>query len=157
MTNQAPQFSLQLVPIGLAAANAWVDEMHRHHEPATGHKFSVACETPDGTLRGVAIAGRPSARYLDDGRHIEVLRVATDGTPNACSILYGAVARAAQGMGYPRRNIITYTLASEPGTSLVAAGWVRDIESGGGSWSRLRRPREDKAPLEPKIRWRAAA
>ena len=36
-------------------------------------------------LCGVAICGRPVARYLDDGLTLEILRCCTDGTYNACS------------------------------------------------------------------------
>ena len=34
----------------------------------------------DGKLVGVAVAGRPAARRLDDGKTLEILRVTTDGT-----------------------------------------------------------------------------
>lgn len=148
---------LLLVPIGLREANAFVDKVHRHHGPTRGHKFSVAVGSADGVLRGVAIAGRPVARGLDDGVTLEVLRVATDGTPHVCSMLYGAVRRAGAAMGYPPRRIITYTLASETGGSLRAAGWVRDGETKGRSWDTPSRPRTDKHPTEDKVRWRAAA
>jgi hypothetical protein len=36
------------------------------------------------------MVGRPVARMVDDGWTLEVNRVATDGTKNACSILYAA-------------------------------------------------------------------
>lgn len=147
--------SLVIVPIGLRAANAFVGEEHRHHPPTRGHKFSVAVED-EGGLRGVAIAGRPVGRGLDDGRHLEVLRVATDGCPNACSALYGTAARAGVAMGYPRHQILTYTLASEPGTSLKAAGWVPVALVSGRSWDCESRPRIDHHPTEDKIRWHAA-
>jgi hypothetical protein len=147
--------TLQLVPISLQAANAWVDEVHRHHDPVGGHKFSVAVED-DGRLVGVAIAGRPVSRHLDNGRRLEVLRVATDGAENACSMLYGAVARAGVGMGYARHDILTYTLITEPGTSLRAAGWVPVEFTDGGSWDRPSRRREDRHPTMPKVRWHAA-
>ena len=68
----------------------------------------------------MAIAGRPVARRLDDGKTLEVLRVCTDGTPNANSFLYGRVKRIAQLMGYEK--IITYTLEEESGASLRAVG-----------------------------------
>ena len=112
-------------------------------------------------LCGVAIAGRPVARRLDDGLTIEILRVCTDGTYNACSVLYGACARAARAMGY--RRVVTYTLESEPGTSLKAAGFKFDGEAGGLSWDVPSRPREvsqmtlfgeeRKYPNEKKVRW----
>lgn len=147
---------LRLAPISLRAANAYIKAVHRHHGPTRGHKFSISVVDAQGELRGVAIAGRPVARMLDDGNHLEVLRLATDGTANACSMLYGAVARAGVAMGYPKRHILTYILESEPGASLRAAGWVVDLEAaGGGSWSKPSRPREDKHPIERKQRWRA--
>lgn len=147
---------LSLRPVGLRAANAWIDEIHRHHGAVRGHKFSISVVDNDGQVRGVAVAGRPVARNLDDGQTLEVLRLATDGTPNACSMLYGACARAGKAMGYPTDRIITYTLASEPGTSLEAAGWVRVATTGGGSWSRPSRPRSDHHPLDEKVRWHAS-
>lgn len=146
---------LRIVPTTLKAANAFVGTEHRHHPPTRGHKFSVAVES-DAGLHGVAIAGRPVARGLDHERELEVLRLCTDGTPNACSMLYGAVARVARAMGYDRRNVLTYILADEPGTSLRAAGWRFDGMTRGESWDRPNRRRVDKAPTTPKQRWRAA-
>lgn len=147
--------SLYLHPISLRQANKFVGEEHRHHPPTRGHKFSVSVRDESGVLHGVAIAGRPVNRVLDDGAHLEVLRVCTDGTPNACSMLYGAMRRAGVAMGYKPEDIVTYTLASEPGVSLHAAGWVRDGVVRGRSWSTPSRPREDRSPLEDKIRWHA--
>ena len=147
---------LELVPIGLKAANAWVVENHRHHGKVAGHKFSVglACR---GELVGVAIAGRPSSRMLDDGSKLEVVRVAVlENEFNGCTMLYAAVARAAVAMGYSRQNVLTYILESESGASLLAAGWVRVSDSAGGSWDRAGRPRTDKHPTEAKVRWHAS-
>ena len=120
---------LAIKPITLKQANAYVSELHRHNIPTTGHKWSVGCYEGD-RLCGVAIAGQPIARHLDDGETIEVRRVCTDGTRNACSFLYGACARIAKEFGYKR--IITYTLESEPGTSLKASGWTDCGLCGGG-------------------------
>lgn len=120
---------LEIRPIILREANAYVAQHHRHNIPTNGHKWSIACYDDD-RLCGVAIAGQPIARKLDDGLTIEVRRVCTDGTYNACSKLYGACARVAKEMGY--RRIITYTLISEPGTSLLASGWKNCGEAGGG-------------------------
>jgi hypothetical protein len=61
----------------------------------------------------------------------------------------GAAARAAFALGY--RRIGTYILASEPGTSLTAAGWRCLGEAGGGSWSRPDRQRLDRHPLQHKL------
>jgi hypothetical protein len=104
---------------------------------------------------GVVIVGRPVARRRDDGLTAEVTRLCVlEGEPNACSFLYGKAARAALAMGF--RRIGTYTLKSEPGTSLKAAGWVCLGERGGGSWERRSRPRADKHPTEQKLLWEAA-
>ena len=111
---------LTLIPVPLSEANAFVARHHRHHKPVTGHKFSIGC-MKDGRLAGVAIVGRPVSRYLDDGLTLEVNRLCTDGTPNACSFLYGAAWRAARALGY--RKIVTYILDTESGASLRAAGW----------------------------------
>lgn len=143
---------LGLAPISLAAANEFVTKLHRHHKPSQGHKFSISA-VKDGETVGVVIVGRPVSRMLDDGLSAEAVRLCTDGTPNACSMLYGAAWRAARAMGYAR--IYTYILASEPGASLKAAGWVCEGPAGGGSWDRTSRSREDKHPLESKVRWRA--
>ena len=119
--------SLVIRPITLRDANRYVAEHHRHNMPTNGHKFSIACYDGD-RLCGVAIAGQPVARKLDDGLTIEIRRVCTDGTRNACSILYGACSRCAKEMGYKR--VVTYTLVSEPGTSLKAAGFVKKCVGG---------------------------
>ena len=117
--------SLRIRPVTFADAKRFVSDHHRHNKPPVGHKFSVGVEQ-DGKLCGVAMAGRPVARALDDGKTLEVNRTCTDGTPNANSMLYGAVWRAAKAMGYER--CVTYTQADETGASLRAAGWVREKE-----------------------------
>lgn len=153
----AAQQRLTIVPITLRAANAFVGQEHRHHPPSRGHKFSIGVQDEAGELRGVAIAGRPVARQLDDGLTLEVLRVATDGTDNACSALYGAVARIGTAMGYRRDRILTYTLASEPGTSLRAAGWYPAHVTKSEDWDRPSRGRNaEHHPTEAKTRWHAA-
>ena len=141
---------LTLVPISLADANAFVARYHRHHKPVTGHKFSIGC-TENGELVGVAIVGRPVSRYLDNGLTLEVNRLCTTGSKNACSFLYAAAARAAKAMGY--RKIITYTLDTEPGTSLRAAGWVCAGIAGGKRWTGQRRPAVDLYPPQMKLRY----
>ena len=116
---------LEIVPITLKEAKAFVKAHHRHNKPPTGWKFGVGVQS-NGLLVGVATAGRPVSRALDDGRTLEVNRTCTDGTRNANSMLYGAVWRAAKAMGY--RKAITYTQCEESGASLRAAGWVRAKE-----------------------------
>ncbi len=143
--------SLTITPISQADAFAFVTAHHRHHDAPIGHKFSIAVADEAGVIRGVAIVGRPVARKLDDGWTVEVIRVATDGCENACSALYGAARRTAFALGY--RRIITYTLAEESGASLRGAGFVREADTPGRSWSCPSRPREDHHPLGAKVRW----
>ena len=153
---------LDIKPISLKEANAYVEINHRHHRKATGHKFSLGVYEDD-VLHGVVIVGRPLSRYLDDGMTLEVLRLCTDGTKNACSILYSRSARIAREMGYNR--IITYILMEESGNSLIASGWqCEEVNVGGGSWENCTRregeykqislfPESDKYPIGKKQRW----
>lgn len=127
---------LRPVHLELGEANALVARDHRHHKPCTGHRFSVgAFDTKRQTIIGAAIVGRPVARNTDQRNIIEVTRCVTDGTKNACSLLYAAAARSAQELGY--RKIQTFILAEESGVSLIAAGWILvDDDCGGGNWKR---------------------
>ncbi len=144
---------LRVVPIELVDARRVVRTIHRHHKPPIGHRFSLAAVDEAGTVRGVAIVGRPVARMA--GRPdevVEVLRVATDGTPNACSALLGAAARAAKALGYLR--IQTYTLPAEGGASLRGSGWMCEGEAGGGQWKHTDgKPRRTDQPTGIKLRW----
>ena len=143
---------LEIVPISLKIANAFVLQYHRHHKASRGHKFSIGVIDGGGKLVGVCICGRPVSRRLDDGVTLEVNRLCTDGTKNACSILYGAAYRAAMAMGY--KKVITYILASEPGTSLKAAGYKCEGKAGGLEWNGRSKPKSsDLYPHELKTGW----
>ena len=146
---------LAVTPINLDEANAFVAEHHRHHKPVPGAKFCVAVSQED-VVRGVAIVGRPVARHLDDGWTLEVNRCCTDGTRNACSMLYATAWKAARAMGYT--SLITYTLESEGGASLRGAGG-RCIGKAttriGQGWNVESRPRVDTHPLQQKLKWEA--
>lgn len=144
---------MQVVPISLKDANAYVEQLHRHHQPVVRDKWRIAVADRNGKIVGIAQVGRPISRMLDDGQTLEVLRCCTDGTHNACSFLYSHCAKIAKCFGY--KKIITYILETENGTSLKASGWVCDDSScGGGSWSRPSRTRETiKAPVCKKQRW----
>lgn len=141
---------LTIRPIHLKAANDYVAAHHRHNIPTVGGKFAVACYNGD-SLCGVAVCGRPVSRHLDDGMTLEIYRNCTDGTRNACSKLYGACVRVGAAMGYKR--IITYTLESESGVSLRAAGFACDGMAGGPEWTGTRRRSYYVSPPERKIRW----
>lgn len=146
--------ALELVPVSFDEACEYIRSHHRHHKPPVGAKFCVAVS--DGkAIRGVVIVGRPVARLASDGWTLEVTRLATDGAPNACSMLYRTAWRAAQAMGY--RKLITYTLPEEGGASLRAAGLRCLGKTGGGRWSRKDRPRVDTHPLQEKMKWELQA
>ena len=157
--------SLAVTPIDFAEANAFVAKYHRHHKPMPGVKFCVAVSDFSKSVAGldaavvvgVAMIGRPVARNSDNGWTLEVNRCCTDGTRNACSMLYGAAWRATKALGYKR--LITYTLPEEGGASLRAAGWIvlgeRPPRKG---WTAPSRPREDKGVDGiPRTLWEAAA
>ena len=146
---------LHIVPITQREAFAYVERHHRHHRPPRGSIVQVSVSDDDGDIRGVAIVGRPLARMLQDGWTCEVIRVATDGTKNACSKLYGACWRAVKALGY--RRLVTYTLPEEGGASLRGAGFTLVGEAGGGGWSRRERPRVDLHPTQVKLRWERQA
>jgi hypothetical protein len=143
-----------ITPLTLREARAYVDRVHRHHRAPQGGLFAIGLSEGDEVV-GVVIVGKPVARMLDDDYTAEVTRLATDGTKQACSMLYGAAWRAARAMGY--RRLVTYTLATEPGTSLRAAGWREVAAVKGRSWDTPSRPRVDMHPTEDKIRWERAA
>ena len=141
---------LEIVPMTLREANAYVEQHHRHHGPVTGQKYSIGLSDGEKIV-GVAIVGRPVSRHLDDGWTLEVNRLCTDGTKNACSMLYAAAWRAAKAMGYKR--LVTYILESENGASLRAAGWKCVGQAGGLRWTGKRRPEVDLYPAQMKIRF----
>ena len=118
---------IELCPLTLKEANAYVEQHHRHHGPVVGHKFSIGLSDGEKIV-GVAIVGRPVARHLDDGWTLEVNRLCTDGTRNACSMLYSAAWRAARAMGYMGK-------------------------AGGFRWTGKRRPEVDLYPAQMKIRF----
>jgi hypothetical protein len=145
---------LVIVPCSIGDARAFVDQVHRHHRAPLSGLFALAVASGGGIV-GVAIVGRPVARGLQDGFTAEVTRLATDGTKNACSALYAAAWRAARALGY--RKLVTYTLASESGTSVRAAGWALVGSVRGRSWDTPSRPRVDRAPTQDKLRWEVSA
>lgn len=134
---------LRIVPIDFDTASKFVDQHHRHHRPPPGHKFSIGCAQGD-ILVGVAIVGRPVSPVIQaEARTLEINRTATDGTPNANSMLYGACCRATFALGYDR--LITYTQMGESGASLRAAGYrVLAQRPPRKGWSTPSRPRESR-------------
>lgn len=148
--------ALHLVPVSFRDACGFVTDHHRHHQAPVGCKFVVGVADASGVLHGVLITGRPVSRHFDDGMTLEVTRSATDGTPNANSMLYAAARRATWALGY--RRLITYTQQGEPGASLRAAGWrvVAERPARPG-WTTPSRPREDRGTDGiPRTLWEAS-
>lgn len=142
-------FHIRWIPLRVARQH--VADVHRHLPKVVGGVIALGAF--DGErLAGVIILGRPSARMLDCGEVLEVVRCATDGTPNSGSALYARARRLAHLLGV---RLITYTLPSESGASLRGAGWIEDGVTAGGEWTRATRPRGEARQSGPKVRWRA--
>lgn len=149
--------NLRLAPISIKAAKAFVVRFHRHNNAPLSGLFAASVIDEAGEIQGVAIAGRPCSRKIQDGWTCEVTRLCTNGAKDACSMLYGSIRRAAKALGYNR--IVTYTRGSEPGTSLRASGWKETAKSNPGEWSSPSRPRiemdllGDTRVIEDLVRW----
>lgn len=150
---------LHSIPVGRDIARRFIAEHHRHNLPPLGAVFYLGVADETGTLRGVASVGRPVARHADDGFTLEITRVCTDGASGAPSFLYAAAVRVGRELGY--RRAITYTLSTEPGTSLRAAGFTPEAElPPRPTWDTPTRPRvqldlfgQERRPPASKIRW----
>lgn len=136
--------------ISIRAAKVLVRQWHRHLDRPQGAIAAIAA-WQDGRIVGVAMIGRPPARHDDDGETAEVIRVATDGTDNACSFLYSRAKRLAQAWGFEK--VKTKTMPGESGASMRAVGATFTGETRGGSWNRENRKRENNAPTCPKLKW----
>jgi hypothetical protein len=133
------------------AAVRFVREHHRHLPSVQGGLFAARVVDYEGSTRGVGIAGNPARAWQGTGR-IVITRIATDGAPNACSMLYGALCAAAKSLGYI--EAWTYTLPEEPGTSLRAAGFEDMGLTDGGEHDRPSRRRKPAVRPDKKRRWR---
>lgn len=157
--------SMRIVPLYLEDANNLVTTWHRHHDASQGHRFSLGVVLATDLI-GAAIVGRPVAGATDQRNIAEIVRLVTDGISrptgfynrfgeptfyNPCSMLYAACANSAKFMGY--ESIQTFILETEPGTSLIAAGFKKIGRSSGGDWSRSGRLRDSKNPQGPKTKW----
>ncbi len=151
MTGKAK--TLRAAPCTLKQANALVEQLHRHHKPCRGHRFSIAAYKGD-RLTGAVIVGRPVAPKTDPYAIAEVTRCVTDGTDHVCSFLYQRAARAAQAMGFAK--IQTFVLESESGASLRGAGWTCEGPAGQSPNSKgwqSRGGRTMEQPTDPKVRY----
>jgi len=155
------RLTLFAVPVTLKEANNFVETYHRHSGRTSrdGGKFAIGVSRAGYGLLGVVIVGRPLARALDDGVTAEALRVCVlpnmgDVTKGACSFLYAAAWRAWRAMG--GHKMVTYTLQSESGQSLVGAGakTVAQLKGRPKGWNRSDGHREFKDIYgQDKFRW----
>jgi hypothetical protein len=143
--------ALHVVPITLAEANAYIERFHRHNGALPSAKLTSAVVDEEMVVHGVAVAGLPKARELMARTTLEINRVCADGERNACSLLYASMLRAGRALGYTR--FVTYSLKSENGASLRAAGWTPVAEWAGGKWSEMRGTGSDGHNTGPKVRW----
>jgi hypothetical protein len=151
MANNPTEKRLTLRPYPNKHALPFCKLVHRRQPDRNGCMWSIAA-LEFGVVRGVAIVGRPTARKLDNGARLEVLRVAVEEkVSHACSMLYGACSRAARAMG--ATDLLTYTHLDESGVSLRAAGWIEFGLTSGGEHSRPSRPRKPVVDPLPKRRW----
>lgn len=147
---------LEVLPITIKEANAFVKNFHRHNKPMKiGYRFALGASY-GSELVGVAIVGRPVARMLDDGLTAEINRVCVaDNAPkNTCSFLYGRCWRVWQQMGGKR--MVTYTLQEESGASLRGAGWkiLGEVKARENPWSGPGRDRHWQPVFgQNKFRW----
>jgi hypothetical protein len=147
-----------LAPCTVKAAIKKVRECHRHLPALQGALFAVRVIGPNGECAGVGTFGNPSRVWQETGRGVITRCAAEENLPDVgehaapvCTMLYGALCRAAKALGY--REAWTYTLPHEPGRSLKAAGFVNMGLTDGGEWDRPSRARKPAVRNEPKVRW----
>lgn len=143
--------------MGRDEANAFIGVFHRHVGQVVSHRFAMGAWVEE-TLVGTAVVGNTKARGLHERTAAEIVRLTTDGTFNACSFLYARCRVVWIALGGNPRKLFTYTLESESGVSLRAAGFVVDGKVKGKEWDTPSRRRKERggAQVEDKIRWRAA-
>jgi hypothetical protein len=147
--------ALRLRPVTVKDDIKWCVTVHRHlRRELAGARFAVAIVDGAGNRCGVGLVTSGPRVWEGTGR-CNIARIGTDGVKNGCSMLYGALCRAAQALGY--REAWTYTLPSEPGTSLRAAGFDEMGMTDGGEHDRPNQPKRRRRAAEqpqPKRRWR---
>ncbi|MDB5931981.1 MAG: hypothetical protein JWR60_3688 [Polaromonas sp.] len=151
-------WKLTIEPVSFSTAKAFVAQHHRHCPAPAGWRFGAGIFNGEDLI-GCVMVGRPVARAFDSARVVEVNRLClrTDIAPdlawNGCSQLYGWSAREAHKRGFEK--IITYTLESESGVSLKAAGWTIEHTLKGRSWDTPSRRRTNASQGVNKNRWTA--
>lgn len=134
-----------------------VSEWHRHLPDLQGGLFAARVEL-NGECVGVGVFGNPSRVWQATGRGVISRCAAQEDLPDvgehaapACTMLYGALCRAAKALGY--REAWTYTLPHETGRSLKGAGFIDMGLTDGGEHDRASRRRKPAVNSDPKRRW----
>jgi len=147
-----------VAPCTVGAALRHVKAWHRHLPDLQGGLFAVQVLDRSGRCVGVGVAGNPARVWQGTGRIVISRLAAQENLPPigghaspACTMIYGALCRAAKALGY--HEAWTYTLPEEPGTSLRAAGFQDMGVSAGGDWNCPSRSRKPAVRPEPKRRW----
>lgn len=141
----------------------FINKHHRHLNASLGDKFRVVIRNGVGNkVIACAMMGRPVSRFLDNGKTLEITRVAVNNnlprelTQNACSQIYAKCCKWAKENGYD--SVITYTMEHEIGASLKSANFTHEYTQPKSrrksSWDSPSRKRKDVTPNCPKKRWR---
>lgn len=151
----------RIVPMTVSGARKWIAQTHRHLQNLQGGLFAAGVAF-DGDLVGVSTAGRGPRMWEGTGRIVITRAAVLPGLPPvidskgekhsapACSMLYGALVRAATQLGW--REAWSYTLPGEDGRSLRAAGFTYQGETRDEDWDRPSRSRTAAFP-GAKGRW----
>lgn len=151
-----------IAPCTVKAALKLVSERHRHLPELQGGLFAARLLYDEYCI-GVGVFGNPSRVWQSTGRGVITRCAVQDSMPPVidssgnehaapgCTMLYGALCRAAKALGY--REAWTYTLPHEPGTSLRAAGFIDMGVTDGGEHDRPSRRRKPAKHPEKKRRW----
>jgi hypothetical protein len=152
-------YQLEVIPVSWAQAREFIAQHHEHCAAPVGWRFGAAVRNGHQVI-GVITVGNPVARAFAGRGVVEVNRlcvrrdIASGLAWNACSLLYGWAAREAKRRGFWR--VITYTLNSEPGITLRAAGWSVDVQvpARRTGWDTATRRRDaSRTPNVGKTRW----
>ena len=123
-------------PVNLSAAADFVAAHHRHSKPLKRHRFSIGAWTnrayamyeaqnkqTDNMLGVVTVCNCSSRGWSSLNHMAEIRRVCTrpDTPKNTASFLISKARDACFAMGHD--YVVTYTKASERGSSLLAAGF----------------------------------
>ena len=149
--------ALEIQPMRFGLVKEFIRRHHDHCAPPVTWRFGASIWN-GRTLIGVVVVSRPTSPSLPQTTWLEITRLCVDRSVSrilrykACSMLYlWAVDEANRRGGF--RKIITYTMDSESGMSLRYARFKPEVRTTPRSWNTKKRPRVDKTPLVPKIRW----